>query len=93
MIVGICRLEFLIYESNSLKEKRFVLKSIIDRVRHRYNVSIAEVDKQDVWNVGVIGFAAIGNETQFINGTISRVIDFIDGDHRVEIVSEDIEII
>lgn len=92
MIIGICRIEMLIYDSNSLKEKRQVIKSVIERIKHRYNVSIAEEDKHDTWNIGVIGMAVIGNDSKFIDKTIMKIIDFIDGDHRVEIIEQEIEI-
>ncbi len=62
----------------SLKEKRMVVKSIIEKTGHRFNVSIAEVDKQDVHQTIVIGFACVSNETKHIKQILQRVQYFIE---------------
>lgn len=87
MIVGTCEIEMLIYESNSLKEKRHVLKSIIERIKVRFNVSVAEVDYNDLWNKSMIGVAVVSNNKKMCESSISKVIDFIDNDERVEIIN------
>lgn len=93
MIVGTCTLKLMIYESHSLKDKRQVLKSIIERIKSRFNVSIAEVDLNDKWQNAVIGFACVTNDTNHANQIISKVINFIDEDGRLEILEENIEIL
>lgn len=93
MIIGTCMLKLTIYESNSLKEKRHTLKSIIERLKSRFNISIAEVDLHDLWGSAVIGFACVSNSTSHVNQTISNVMIFIDGDSRVEIIEHEIEIL
>ncbi len=93
MIVGRCSLKLMIYESYSLKDKRQVLKSIIERTKSRFNVSIAEVDLNDKWKSAVIGFACVTKDTNHANQIISKVISFIDQDGRVEILEENIEIL
>ena len=93
MIVGICTIKLQIYESNSLKEKRHIIKSIIGRIQSRFNVSIAEVDLNDSWQVSVIGFSCVTNNTKHANQIISKVLKFIDGDERVEIIDHNIEIL
>lgn len=92
MIVGICKVELHIYESNSLKEKRHVIKSIIGKLSSRFNISIAEVDLNDLWQRAVIGFSIVSNETVQVNKVISNVLNFIENDGRVEIINNDIEI-
>lgn len=87
MTVGTCEIEFLIYESNSLKEKRHVLKSIIERIKVRFNASVAEVDFNDLWNKSMIGIAVVSNNKNLCESTISKIIDFIDNDERVEIIN------
>ncbi len=82
-----------IYESNSLKEKRHIIKSIIGKLQSRFNISIAEVDLNDSWKSSIIGFACVTNDTQHANQVISNVMRFIDGDSRVEIVEYNIEIL
>ena len=93
MIIGTCSLKLMIYESNSLKEKRQVIKSLIERIQSRFNVSIAEVDLNDKWALSIIGFACVSNNKKHINQTISNVLNFIDGDSRVEIIDSEIEIL
>ncbi|EOC99903.1 DUF503 domain-containing protein [Caldisalinibacter kiritimatiensis] len=93
MIIGSCEIELLIYEANSLKEKRHVIKSIIARIQSRYNVSICEVDLHDTWRKSVIGFACVSNSTSHANSMISKVLKYIENDSRVEIISHHIEIL
>lgn len=93
MIVGTCSVELMIYESNSLKDKRHVIKSIIGKVQSRFNVSIAEVDLNDTWRSSQIGFACVTNDTTHANQIITNVLKFIEGDGRVEIVNHHIEIL
>lgn len=93
MIIGACQLKLLIYESNSLKDKRHVIKSIIGRIESRFNVAIAEIDLNDSWKTSIIGFACVTNDTNIANQIISNVIKFIDEDGRVEIIEEEKEIL
>ncbi|MDU5081758.1 DUF503 domain-containing protein [Tissierella carlieri] len=93
MIIGACRVKLLIYESNSLKDKRHTIKSIIGRIQSRFNVSIAELDLNDSWRSSIIGFACVTNNTNLANQILSNVIKFIDEDGRVEILEYQIEIL
>lgn len=93
MIVGSCEIELLIYESNSLKEKRHVLKSIIERIKSRFNVSVAEVEYNDLWNRALIGIAVVSNERALCESVILKIIDFIENDERVEIIRHTMEVI
>lgn len=93
MIIGTCSLRLRIYESYSLKDKRRVIKSIMERIKSRFNVSIAEVGLNDNWQNAVIGFACVTNDTNYANKILSKVIGFIDEDGRVEILEENIEIL
>lgn len=93
MIIGVCSVELMIYESNSLKDKRHVIKSIIGKIQSRFNVSIAEVDLNDTWRSAEIGFACVTNDTTHANQIISNILKFIECDGRVEIVAHQIEIL
>lgn len=93
MIVGSCTLELMIYEANSLKEKRHVIKSILGRIKSRFNVSIAEVDLNDVWRSAIIGMSCVSNDSKHAKQMISSVMNFIERDSRVEIIRHDIEIL
>ena len=93
MIIGSCLVEIMIYESNSLKEKRQVVRSIIEKLKSRFNISIAEVGLNDKWRHGLIGFSCVSNETVHVNKTISNVLGFIERDSRLEIINTEIEIL
>ena len=93
MIIGACSLKLNIFESNSLKEKRHIIKGIIGKLQSRFNISIAEVDLNDNWQSSIIGFTCVTNDTQHANQIISNVIKFIDNDSRVEIVETNIEML
>ena len=93
MIIGACLVKLKIYESNSLKDKRHVVKSIIGRIQSRFNVSIAEIDENDNWQISIIGFSCVTNDTNHANQIISKVLKFIDRDSRVEIIDHNIEIL
>lgn len=93
MLVGSSQIELIIYESNSLKEKRHVIKSIIERIKVRFNVSVAEVDHHELWNRSVIGLAVVSNSKALCESTLLKVIDFIDNDERVEIINHFMEVL
>lgn len=93
MIVGICGLKLRIFEVKSLKEKRRIINSIIGRLKSRFNISISEVGLNDTWQSSEIGFSITTNNSEHAREVISKVINFIDGDSRVEILEENIEIL
>ena len=78
MIVGVCYLTISIPEAESLKDKRRVVKSLLERVKNRFNVSIAEVEYQDVWQTAGVGFAAVSNSARHADETLSTVLNFIE---------------
>ena len=93
MIIGSCIVEIMIYEANSLKDKRQVIKSLIGKLKSRFNVSVAEVGLNDKWRHGLIGFACVTNDTVHANKMVSNVLNFIEKDTRVEIIDTEIEIL
>lgn len=93
MIIGSCKIELLIYNTNSLKEKRHVIKSIIERLKSRYNISISEVGEQDKWQKSLIGLCTVSNSYKLVDEIIDKIIDFIDYDSRIEIINIQREIL
>ena len=93
MVIGICHVDLILHENHSLKGKRRVVKSIIGRVKSKFNVSIAEVGDQDLWQSAQIGFCIAGNEKRFINSSLDKVIHFIEETNSAEIKDVEIEII
>lgn len=93
MVAGILKITVHIGGMNSLKEKRRVIKSILDKIRAKFNVSAAETGRQDEWNACEMGFSFVSNEASHADGMLSAIIRFIDFDARVEIVDTQSEII
>jgi uncharacterized protein YlxP (DUF503 family) len=93
MVIGVCKLDLRIPENHSLKEKRHVLRKLIDRVRTRFNVAIAEVGDNDLWQRAQMGFCTVGNDRRHINSSLDKVIYFIEQMNLVEMVHTEIEII
>ena len=94
MNVGVCRIKLRLPENLSLKGKRGVLKSIITRVGNKFNVSVAEVDDQDLWQLATIGICCVSNDRRQTNEVLSRVVDFvIGGRFEIEILDYEIEIL
>jgi len=81
MFVGVLRLTLHLPAPGSLKSKRHLVRSAIDRVKARFNVSIAEVAENDLWQKSVVGVAAVGNDRAFVNETLDKVADFLAGVH------------
>ena len=92
MHIGICTLHLRLLESGSLKEKRRAVKSIEDRVRNKFNVSIAEIDGLDKWQWATLGVACVSNDARFVNSMLSSIVDFINGMRLAELVDYEIEI-
>lgn len=88
MVVGSLEIRILIRESRSLKDRRRVLKSLKDRIRNRFNVSVADVGDQDVWQSTVLGIAVVSNDRRFANEVLSKALGVVGGDPRIEIVSQ-----
>ncbi|MBW1982252.1 MAG: DUF503 domain-containing protein [Deltaproteobacteria bacterium] len=93
MVVGIVRLSLYLPENRSLKGKRKVVKSICEKVRHRFNVSVAEVESQDLWQASEVGIAALGNEGGYVNSKLNKIINFVDDMCLAEIVNVELELI
>ena len=93
MVIGVCKLDLRIPENHSLKEKRHVLRKLVDRVRNRFNVAISEVGDNDLWQRAQMGFCTVGNDRRHINSSLDKVIYFIEQMNLVEMVRTEIEII
>ena len=92
MHVGVCTLHLRLAGSHSLKEKRRIVKSIKDRVKSRFNVSIAEVDTLDSWQRATLGVACVSNDLTFTNSVLSNVVNFINDMRLAELVDYHIEV-
>ena len=85
MVVGIMSLRLMIPGAHSLKEKRSPIRSIKERLRSRFNVSVAEVDHQDYWQKAVLGVSAVGTDRAFVEGVLNKVAEFVRRNPHVEL--------
>lgn len=93
MIVGVLTVDLFLGESNSLKEKRRVLKSLIERVKNRFNVSIAEVGEHDTWQRSVIGVSFVGSGQAHVHKVLASVIRFIEKQGNIVITDYKTELL
>lgn len=77
MTIGIARVTLFVAGSHSLKEKRTVIRRVKDLVQQKFNVSIAEVGENDVWQRAVMGLALVGNDRRFVESQLDEVLSFI----------------
>ena len=93
MIIGVMTVSIEIPESRSLKDKRQVLRSLLDGLRSKYNISAAELDRQDSWNFSTIGAACISNDKAFANRVLDSVVGRIRSNPRVILLDYTIEFV
>lgn len=93
MVVGTGKIKFKLYGISSLKEKRSIVKSIINRIKKKFNVSIAEIDYNDSHLWAQIGFSIIGNDSRVVNSKLDKVLNMADDLGLAQIADTQIEII
>jgi len=94
MNVGVCRISLRLPENLSLKGKRRVLKSIIAQLKNRFNVSVAEVDDHELWQLATLGICYVSNDKRYTNEVLSKVVDFVvNGRFEIEMLDHEIEIL
>jgi len=93
MIIGVLTLELHLPEAKSLKEKRMVLKSITEKIKHHYNVSIAEVDNQNLWQRSTIALAAVSLKKDDLEKVFSKIENLIEQNGYVLITDRQKEFI
>ena len=90
MRVGTIVIKLHLYQSASLKEKRQVLQSLLAKIRHKFNVSIAEIDYLDDWKTSKLGVAMVSNDGRVNNAILSKVVEAIR--HTPDLSVEDYQI-
>lgn len=93
MIVGAALIELHVHGAHSLKEKRGVVRSVLQRIRNRFNVSAAEVDGQDTWQRAVLGVVTVGHDAREIRSVLGRVVAFAEGVGLAEVTNSDVEVL
>lgn len=92
MFIGSLELLIKLYDPRSLKEKRSIVKSLIRRLGNKYNISVAEVNNQEDLNLLALGIAVVSGSKVQNERLLWQVINFIDNDGNLEILSQDINI-
>ncbi len=93
MTIGVLQLELEIGDAMSLKDKRRVVKSLKDRIAHGHNVSIAEVGALDQHRRSILGLAMVANDARYVEGALSKIVDFIRAVPAVNLLDYQIELL
>jgi uncharacterized protein YlxP (DUF503 family) len=93
MTIGVLQLELSITDAMSLKDKRRVILSLKDRIAHAHNVSIAEVGALDEHRRSIIGIAMVGNDSRYVEGGLSKLVDFVRAVPQVSLLDYKIEML
>lgn len=93
MVLGVLQLDLMIRGARSLKDKRRAIKSYKDRIRARYNVSIAEVGDHELYQRADLAVAAVGNDVAYIQGLLQQVVNQVPYTRDLELIDHQIEIL
>lgn len=93
MVIGYLKVEIMIPEARSLKEKRMIIKSIKDQARARFNISIAQLDSHNRWQHAIIGIAAIGNDCSSLNKMMSNFLKWLEMQKSIYIIKHNLSLI
>ena len=93
MVIGAATLELYLHGVHSLKEKRGIVRRILERTRHQFPVSAAEVGQQDLHQQATRGLAVVSSDGRVADSILNKALDFIENLHLAEIVRTDLEIL
>ena len=93
MVVGTLKIEFRIQDNHSLKGKRKIVRSMVDRVKHRFNAAIAEVGANDNWQKIELGISTVGNDRRHVDSSLGNILAFLESLYLAEIVNTEMEIL
>jgi uncharacterized protein len=92
MIVGTLRVRLLLRQARSLKDKRQVVKSIKDRLRNHFNVSVAEIEAQDNRQLAVLGLAMVSNETHHVKLALGQIVEALRSHPVAELIDHEMDL-
>lgn len=93
MVVGVCRFSLMFVGSGSLKAKRQGLRSLIDRVRSKFNVAVAEVAHQDSWQRSTVGVCVVGNDGGHVQSMLDKISGFVEHTYVAQILGREVELL
>jgi hypothetical protein len=92
MIVGTLRVRLLLREARSLKDKRQVVKSVKDRLRNHFNVSVAEIEALDNRQIAVLGVAMVSNEAHHVKLALGQILEALRSHPVAELIDHEMEV-
>ena len=93
MTVGVCRIKIRLPENDSLKGKRRVVKSLMEKLRNKFNIAVAEVDDNDRWQIATIGLTCVSNDARHAREMLDRAVEFVQQTRLdAELLESEIEI-
>ncbi len=93
MFIAVLTLELYIHEADSLKDKRMVVNSLLDRIRARFNVSAAQIDNHDLWQSATLGVVAISNDQKPLHTLMNHVRDLVEKEYRCDVTECSLQIL
>ena len=93
MIIGMAVIEIHVHESQSLKAKRGVVRSITGRLRNKFNVSVGEVGGQGTWQRATLGLSMTGSDEVSVRRSLQKAVDFVEDTHLAQIIQSDLDVI
>jgi uncharacterized protein YlxP (DUF503 family) len=88
MVLGTLRVSLHIPHSRSLKEKRMVVRSLVERLRRQFNVAVAEVDDLDVWQVATLGAVVVSADSRHADQMVRKVLDVIEAEEGDALITQ-----
>jgi uncharacterized protein YlxP (DUF503 family) len=93
MVVGTIIIELHLHDNHSLKGKRKIVRSMVDKVKHKFNVAIAEVGSNDKWQKIELGVSTVGNDRRHVDSSLAEVLSFLESLYLAEIINTKTEIL
>ena len=93
MTIGSLHVSFMIFEAQSLKEKRRVMRSVKDKLLSHFNVSVAEVGSNDKWQIGELGIVTVSNQSQVVQKVLQSVEDFLETTPSIRVIELEMELL
>ena len=93
MVVGTLIIEFRLHDNRSLKGKRKVVRSMVDKVKHKFNVAVAEIGSNDKWQKIELGISTVGNDRRHIDASLNNILSYLEPLYLAEIVDSKAEIL
>ncbi len=92
MVIGTLQIVFMLHDNRSLKGKRKVVRSIVDRLKAKFNVSVAETGSNDKWQKIELGICTVGNDTRHVDSSLNHILDFIEFIQLAQVVDVKLDI-